>query len=910
MMLPRFRIVSVFRNLFRKSRVERDLDQEVRSYADMLVDEKLRSGAQPEAARREALMELGGVEQVKEQVRESKAGMSVESLAYDLRHGVRLLIKSPAFTLVATLSLALGIGANTAIFQLLDVLRIRTLPVPQPQQLSEIFLTSTKGIRGSTQSSFDVLTNPVWEQIRDRRPEAFSGVLAWAEDGLNIAPKGQVRNAAGLWVSGDFFRVLGVQPIMGRVFTAADDRRGCGLPGAVVSYSFWQRELGGDRAAVGRRISLDFQQVQVIGVTPRSFAGLDVGQSFDVAMPICSQAALQAYSFLDDGTIWWLTVMGRLRPGVTLQSAAAELGAVSPGIFQTSLPSRYPRENVTDYLRFKLSAYPASNGFSGLRQAYQDPLWLLLATAGLVLLIACANLANLMLARASAREREIAVRLALGAPRGRVIRQLLAEGLVLAALGAGSGLLLAGILGRFLVSFLSTQGNPMFLDLTPDWRVFAFTVAVGALTCLLFGLAPALHVTRIGPGEAMKAGGRSLTASRERFGLRRALAVTQVALSLVLVGGALLFSRSLRNLTNVNPGFRPDGILIADADLTDIQTKLPAEARVPFKLQLLDRLRAIPGVASVADVRVLPLTGSGTDNIVWRGGSDQQHGKDSYFNSVSQDYFKTTQTPFLAGRDFDSRDTIHSPPVAIVNQAFVRLLGLGANPVGQYFRRQSTPSDPEMDFQIVGLVGDTRYRDIRVVAQPIAYLATSQDLRFSNYFVQVLIRSSLPASELTPQVRRAVAGLNSEISVDFGLFSAVLHDGMLRERLMATLSGFFGLLGVLLAVVGLYGVLSYIVVRRTNEIGIRMTLGANRREIVRMVLRESALVVLCGAGAGLMLLLILGRAVRSLLFGLQPTDPITLGAAVALLAVVALAAGFLPARRAARLDPMDALRVE
>jgi predicted permease len=515
-----------------------------------------------------------------------------------------------------------------------------------------------------------------------------------------------------------------------------------------------------------------------------------------------------------------------------------------------------------------------------------------------------------MLARASAREREIAVRMALGAPRGRVIRQLLAESLLLAGIGAGSGLLVAGALSRFLVSFLSTEDNPLFLDLHPDWRVLGFTMGVGVLTCLLFGLLPALRATGIAPSESMKAGGRGLTASRERFGLRRLLAATQVALSLVLVAGALLFSRSLRNVMAVNLGFRPEGIVIANADLTEIQTKRPPDSRVPYKLQLLDRIGAVPGVKSVTDVRLLPLTGSSTDNIVWREGSDQSHGITSDFNWVGQDYFKTMETPFLAGRDFDRSDTPHTLPVAIVNQAFARQMALGANPVGQRFRRQSTPSDPEMDFEIIGLVGDTKYRDIHEGDPPLAYLATSQDLRFSNYSVQILIRSSLPPAALTPQLRRAVAAFNPEVSVDFGAFSDILLSDSLRDRLMATLSGFFGFLAALLAAVGLYGVLSYIVAVRTNEIGIRVTLGASQREIVSMVFRDAALVLGSGTGVGLALLLIAGRAARSLLYGLEPGDPLTLGAAVLLLAMVALAASYLPARRAATLDPMAALRNE
>jgi putative ABC transport system permease protein len=586
------------------------------------------------------------------------------------------------------------------------------------------------------------------------------------------------------------------------------------------------------------------------------------------------------------------------------------LGAISPGIFETTLPKQYPRENIRDYLRFKLAAYPAATGFSFLRNNYQDPLWLLLATAGLVLLIACANLANLMLARAGAREREIAVRLALGAPRVRVIQQLLGESLLLAAAGAALGLLLAGVLSRFLVLFLSTADNPLFLDLQPDWRVLGFAIGIGALTCLLFGLVPALRASRIAPSETMKAGGRGLTASRERFGLRRLLATAQIALSLVLVAGALLFVRSLRNVMNVNPGFRPEGVLIADADLTDIQVKRPPDSRVPYKLQLLDRIRTIPGVESVTDVRSLPLTGSATENVVWREGSDQSHSITSYFNWVGQDYFKTMDTPFLDGRDFDRSDTADSPPVAVVNQAFARQMGLAANPVGQRFRRQSTPGDPEMDFDIIGLVGDTKYADIHQDDPPIAYLATSQDLRIANYDVQVLIRSSLPPAVLTPQVRHAVAEFNPAISVDFDVFSNVLRSDSLRDRLMATLSGFFGFLAVLLAAIGLYGVLSYIVVRRTNEIGIRMALGANQCQVLAMVLRDAAIVLGLGAGAGLGLLLLVGRAVRSLLFGLQPADPLTLGAAILLLSAVAFAASYLPARRAARLDPMAALRCE
>jgi putative ABC transport system permease protein len=893
----------------RDSDVERA--HELGSYLDIETDENIARGMSPEEARYAARRKLGNPTLIREEIYRMNTIGFLEGLWQDVRYGIRALRLNPGFTAVAVLSLALGIGANTAIFQLLDAIRLRTLPVSHPQELAELHLTDTTGQRGSEQSGYPVLTNAIWEQMRDHPPEAFSGLFAWAEDDFNVAPAGEVRHAQGLWVSGDFFRVLDVRPILGRVFTAADDHGGCGLPGAVVSYAFWQRQLGGAAGVIGSKITLDYLLAEVIGVTPATFTGLDVGQSFDVALPICSQRTLVGgeYSILDDGTIWWLSVMGRLKPGSSLQRASVQLSASSPGLFEATLPKNYPRENIKDYLRSKLAAYPAGTGLSWLRQEYEDPLWLLLATAGLVLLIACANLANLMLARASARTKETAVRLALGASRGRLIRQLMVESLLLAFIGAGLGLLLAGALSRFMVAFLSTEGSTLFLDLQPDWRVLGFTMGVAVLTCLLFGLIPAWRATRVAPGAAVKTGGRGLTANRERFGLRRALVATQVALSMILLVGALLFSRSLHNLMTLNTGFTQDGILIAWLDLSN-HLNLPIEQRHSFKQELLDRIRAIPGVDAVADVRFLPLSGGSTSNLVWKNGSDPSGQREVSFNWVSRDYFKTLQTPFLAGRDFDTRDTPTSPPVAIVNQAFARDLGLGPNPVGRRFRRQATPTDPEMVFEVVGLVGDTKYRDIRKGFAPIAFLATSQDTRFTDWSVQALIRSNVPVPDLTSRVRQTIAEANPQISTEFGVFKTTIRDGLLRERLMAALSGFFGFLAALLATVGLYGVMSYTVVRRTNEIGIRMTLGAGRGEIVAMIVREAGVLLAAGLGAGLTLSLAGGRAASSLLFGMKPYDPVILGLAAALLALVAVAASCLPAYRAANLDPMAALREE
>jgi predicted permease len=448
----------------------------------------------------------------------------------DLQFGLRMLKKNPGFTAVAVLSLALGIGANTAIFQLVNAVRLKTLPVAHPEQLVNIRLTDMDAARGFKPSQYPAVTNPIWEQIRDRN-EAFSGVLAWGRGDFNLAQGGEVRSAKGLWVSGDFFNLLGVQPERGRLLTAADDQRGCAAPGAVISHAFWQREYGGDPNVIGRKVNLSDKPFEIIGVTPASFFGLEVGRTFDVALPICADAIIGGKNTrLDSGFNWWLMVTGRLKSGWTTQQATAQLQSISPALFQQTLPPNYPPVSVPKYLDSKLEVVEGGAGYSTLREAYERPLWLLLAIAGLVLLIACANLANLLLARASTREREIAVRQAVGASRARIIRQLLVETLLLTVAGTVLAALLAQGLSRFLVSLIGTGANAVFLDLTPDWRVLGFTAGVAAVTCLLFGLTPALRATRVDIGAVMKATGRGVIGGRGRFSLRRARVVIQVAL--------------------------------------------------------------------------------------------------------------------------------------------------------------------------------------------------------------------------------------------------------------------------------------------------------------------------------------------------------------------------------------------
>jgi putative ABC transport system permease protein len=887
------------------ARRRRDLDEEIEAHLRMAVRDRVERGETLPEARAAAAKEFGNVPLVKDVTRKTWGWEWLESAVQDLKYALRRLVKSPGFTLAAIATLALGIGANTAIFELLDAVLLQSLPVANPQELAEVRVVDMDKARGSFSSGYPVVTNPIWEKLREDHP-GFSEIAAWRDTNFSRDSGGDARFAKGLWVSGDFFRALGVRPIQGRVFTAQDDRPGCGLPGAVISYGFWQQEYGGG-PALGRKLMLNDKPVEVIGVTPASFFGVDVGQSFDVAVPVCSQPFLETRNRLDSSTQWWLSVIGRLDPSWPVERVAARLGAVSPAIFAATLRPDYPVESVKDYIAMKLTAAPSAAGVSMLRETYSDPLRFLLGISGLVLLITCANLASLMLARTSAREREMAVRLAIGAGRSRLIRQVLSESLLMSLAGAVAGAVLARTLSRGLVAFLNTANNPVSLDFKHDWRLFAFLLAVSLVTCVLFGLAPALRASRTAPGAAMKTGGHGMTASRGGLGFRGALVVSQVALSLVLLFGALMFTESLRNLLMDDPGFQAKGVLIAGLDFVRLQ--IPVEKRGVLQRELLDRIRAIPGVDAAADTNIIPLSGSGWGNTVWIDGHDSTQRQDSNFSSVSPQYFKTLGIPMRAGRDFNDGDTTQSPRAAIVNETFARLLGLGENPIGMRFRREATPNSPEEVNEIVGLVKDTKYSRIRRPAGAIAYLDSTQD-KDAETSMQVLVRSKLPMETVEAAIRRTVREVSSGISFNFVGLQDQIRQSLLAERLLATLSGFFGALAVVLAMIGLYGVMSYTVAERTSEIGIRMALGARRADVTAMILRKAATLLVAGLALGAGLSLAAASAASALLFGLKPRDPVTLGIAAAVLAAVALGASYLPARRAAALDPIASLKNE
>ncbi|MGC2106892.1 MAG: ABC transporter permease [Candidatus Acidiferrum sp.] len=832
----------------------------------------------------------------------------IETLWSDLRFGARLLRFNKVFAGAAILSLALGIGANTAIFQLLDAVRMRTLPVKNPEQIARIAIDHRTGASGDFTSRYSDLTYPLWADIHEQQ-QGFSSAFAWSPTLFNIAPSGEVHMVQGLLVSGEFFQTLGIEPALGRFLTTADDTPGCASSGAVISYSFWQRQYGGDPTVLGRQLSVDRHPFEIAGVTRTDFYGVEVGRAFDIIVPLCVEPLLMGQdSQMKSRSGWWLASMGRLKPGWTIERATAQLQAISPAIFEDALPADYNALSKEKFLRNKLGAFSATSGVSTLRKDNEQPLWLLLALAGLVLLIASANLANLMLARASAREKEMAMRMAVGAGRGRLIRQLLAESLLLAAIGATLGGLLARSLAQMLVASLSTQRDPLFVELGTDWRILGFTAGLAALTCVFFGLAPALRATNVSPSLVLKEGGRGTTDGRSRFGLRRLLVVSQIALSLMLLVGALLFARSLAKLTSVETGFRQTGILITDIDYTTLN--LPAERRTILGQDLLRRVRGIAGVDDAAIAETVPLSGNEEFHDVLMGLAEPPKGQvpSSAFNHVSPGFFETLRTPILAGRDFNERDVADSPLVAIVNESFVRKFLKQGNPIGTTFRvrRLGTISGP---YEVVGLVKDTKYGDLREQAQDLVYLPIFQDPR-PDQDSQILIHSSLALPELIAGVKEVASGVSSSLDLTFQSFHTMIEDGLLNERLMAKLSGFFGVLAVVLAVVGLYGVVSYMVARRRNEIGIRMSLGADRKSIIGLVLGEALLLLAIGVVIGLGLALAGSSAANSLLFGLKGYDAATLIMATAILSVIALTASYLPALRASRLDPMDALRHE
>ncbi len=894
---------------WQRKRRDKELAEEIESYLAHETDLLAARGVLPKDAMWSAQRRFGNRTVIRETVWKMNTLGFVESVWQDLRYAARLLRMNPGFFTVATISLALGIGANTAIFQLLDSVRLRMLPVAHPEQLAELKIADNDHCcSGNFSDRRPNFTFAQWEQIRAHQ-QAFSSLFAWGDEQFNLTTSGEAHFAEGLWVTGDYFKTLGVRPLLGKLVESGDDLPGCPAPAAVIGYSFWQRHFGGDAGVLGKAVLLNGRQFEVMGVTPANFFGVEVGRSFDVILPVCAEPLMAGTeaTHITRRDHWWLAVIGRLKPGWTLPRAIAQLKTISPAVFENTVPEHYRPVDAKYYQKYQLTAAPAGSGTSSLRKDYADSLLLLLGIAGMVLLIACANLANLTLARASVREREMAVRLAIGAGRGRLIRQLLCESFLLTIAGSVLGVVLAELLCRYMVMFLTTERNPIFLALSPDWRLLGFAAGIAILTCLLFGLAPAIRATRTAPASAMKAAGRGLTAGRERFGMRRALVVGQVALSLVLLAGALLFVRSLRNLMTLNAGLQQHGLLIMGVDASRL--RYTPERRGMLYRDLLDKVRAAPGVELAATTRIVPMSGSGANDLIEIPGLGSHKDMIPWFNFVSPGYFRTMGTPLVAGRDFDEHDTLTSPEVVIVNQEFSRKFLGGANPIGREVWIVVGQGEPEHHYQIVGLVKNSKYQDLRENDKALVFVDESQ-VKEPGEGISVMIRSGAPAGALTVALARAAGMANPELSISFQGFESQIQDSLLRDRLMATLSGFFGFLAAALATVGLYGVISYMVARRRSEIGIRMALGATSGGVMRMILKEAGGLLLAGLVAGTALSLSAGKAAGTLLYGLRPTDPSTIVMAILLLACVALLASFVPARRASRTEPVMALREE
>ncbi|SPF41370.1 Permease [Candidatus Sulfopaludibacter sp. SbA4] len=829
----------------------------------------------------------------------------LDAVFQDLRYALRALRRSPGFAAAAILSLALGIGANTAIFSLIDAAILKSLPVPHPEELLQVMMGT---------QSYVGYTNPTWEHLRDRQ-DVFSGIFAYGRWGFNLASGGEARPVNGVYASGQYFDTLGVHAVLGRTLEPADDTRGC-AGSAVLSYGFWQREYGGRAGVLGKTISIDRHPIRIVGVTEPGFTGTEVGAAADVMAPLCAVTLIgSGYPRMLDTNFYpvgWLQVIGRLKSGVPASQATPRLKALAPQIYQATLDdSGLTREDGRQlgpqdrdrYLQRTFDTYPAANGISWLRREYGQALMVLMTMVGVVLLIACANVANLLLARGASRQREIAIRMAVGGGRGRLMRQLLTESLLLSGIGAALGVLFAEWGARLLARFLDAS-----LDLALDLRVLAFTASVAILTGLLFGIAPAWRGTRVDPQSAMKAHARGAIEGT-KLGLGQVLVMAQIALSLLLVVGAGLMLSTFWKLISLDAGFESGHVLLVTADLSS--GHYPRERWSAVYREMLDQLRAIPGVRSASVSYITPVCHCRWAGEVTIEGYTPKSRDDAMasFNNVSDRYFETLGASIAAGRDFDSHDTSTSPKVAIVSKSMAQKYYGAANPIGQHFRiRDGNITGGPVE--IVGIVNDAKYGSLREEPSPFVFIPWSQG-GVPGPLTSFELRSAGGApTALIAGVKSAIAGVNRDVSIEFKTLSAKVDSSIEREKLLAALAGFFGAIALLLATIGLYGVMSYNVARRRNEIGIRMALGAEQSSVLRMVLREAAILTGIGLAAGFGAALPATRLVASFLYGLQPNDPWTLGIAAAVLAAVAAMAGYLPARRASRLDPMAALREE
>ncbi len=885
--------MKLFRGLQNK---DEELEAEIQHHLDEAIRERMARGETAEQARANARREFGNVGLVKEVTREMWGWASWERFTQDLRFGLRLLRKHSVFTLIAVLSLAFGIGANTAIFTIVDQLLVRALPVPTPEQLVKVLERGMLGDKIITNSS---LSYPLYADYRDQN-SVFAGLAGYSDLALSLSDGGQSERLSGLIVTGNYFEVLGVTSALGRTFLPEEDRTPGTHPVVVLSHGFWKRRFGGDPSIIGKNLALNGGSYTVIGVTPPEFTGIERGANPALFVPIMMQPqAMSRYGdALDKRTFSWLEIFGRLRSGVTPTQAQTEMTTLAAGFAEAYPENAFPEIVLED----------SSKGEGALIETQlSTPLLLLMFTVALVLLIACANISNLLLARATARRKEIAVRLTVGASRLRLIRQLLTESLLLSFIGGLLGLLFAYWLSDALTAFQPPRLGTA-IPVRMDWRVLGFSALLTISTGVIFGLAPALQATRTDLVAAMKDQNASLGQGKQRFTMRNLLVITQVALSLVVLVCAGLCLKSLYRLQAVDTGFEPSRIFVLGVDLG--MGGYEKESGGQFYEQLSERISGLPGIEATTLGRVIPLSGRGMRISLGIEGYTPAPDEVLNFdlNVVGANYFTTLKMPLVSGRDFTAQDNYAAKKVVVINETAARTYWGEQNPVGRNIIFGSEARGDREAVEIVGVVKDSKYRTITERPAAMMFLPAAQ-----NYFPDLAlhVRTTTDAQAIIAAVRNIVKELDANLPVyNVRTLEQQKNDSLYAERMVATFLIAFGILGLLLAIMGIYGVMSYSVSQRTREIGIRMALGAQTEMVLRLVLRQGFGLVVVGLGIGLCATVAATRLLEGFLYGVSTTDLWTYLGVCGLLAGVALIACFLPARRAAKVDPMIALRYE